>query len=253
MTPEKFNPIAQLPTLPGAEIANDDLQTSIIDATYPPIDAPKDKMKPQIEIRVKPAQSTETTDDAGLTTETRRLMLVRITILISLIVLVFAGILLTLQLVPKIMSGIPDFNQSFTYLFTDKHSTSSTSTKNTIPTYVPLVASSTPIVTTYVPPVVTQEPTVSEPILTNPKTPAKIVANIISNNTYGNQTVVRFNTQNIGGSTSGVWSFSASLPSTVNPHYYSVAQSPLTSKSGIINTLTFTTDIDLPITITIYQ
>lgn len=244
MASEKFNPIAKLPILPGSEIANDDLQTSIIDATYPPIDGPNEKMKPQIEVRVKPAKSTESTDRSGQIPGSKRLAMIRLTILISLIVLVLAGILLTLQLVPKVMSSLPNVSQSFAYLFNSKKSTTATSTQ-----YVALVPmKETPAAKTPAP--IVKSPT---PAVVKTESPAKLVANIVSTTAVGNRVQVVFDIQNVGGKTSGAWSFSATLPSQINPKYYSVLQSPLLPQSGVINTLTFTADQDLPIQISINQ
>lgn len=257
MPKEKFNPIANLPELPGAEIVNGD-DNPTLTSKYPPTEVPEKEnaKQPQIEIRLKPAMSENEVKEKIEEKESNRLTLIRSTILVSLIVLVIIGIFLTVQVVPRIISNIPTFSQSFSYLFVSKNTATSTANKNSnqVPAYVPLVVTSTPTNSTPTNPIV-------NPVFSNPitkvaqKTPAKLIANLISTNTFGYQTVVKFNIKNIGGSTSGTWSFSATLPSNINPVYYSTVQNPLTSQSGVINTLTFTQDqyINSPVLISIYQ
>lgn len=242
MNNEKFNPIAKLPTLPGAKIASDELETNVIDSTYPPVKNTEQKIeKPQIEIRIKPAVTEEKVDE---TTEEKRITLVRVTILISLIVLVFAGILLTLQLVPKIMGGVSHLSQPFSSLFVSKNQTTSTSTKPTnVPAYIPLVSNTTEVTPIVVNVVASTTTTTRQPtIISQPKAPAKLLVTIISTVFNGYQTVVKFNVQNVGGTTSNPWSFSATLPSSITPTYYSVQQAPITAKGGVIFTLGFTAD-----------
>lgn len=254
MPKDKFNPIAQLPILPGTEIASDEKQTNIIDSTYPPIDTPTGEIKkPQIEIRIKPS---EVEDPMDQTKEGKRLTAVRLTILISLIVLVFAGILLTFQLVPKLMSSFSGANQPLGMLIT------STSTNQQVPATIPLVVAPTLSIPTAavtvspMKPAITTSPVIAPiAIATQPKTPAKIIANLISTDIVGNQALVKFNVQNIGGTTSGSWSFAVNLPSNITPKYYSQTQSPLTPGSGVINTLAFSADqyLELPALVAIYQ
>jgi hypothetical protein len=238
MPKEKFNPIAELPLLPGVDIANDEVVTNIIDATYPPIDGPnKNTVNPQIEIRLKEEKLEETTTEKE---NGKRLVIVRTIILICLIVLVFIGIFLTLSFVPKMASNISNFSKSlFVSQKTAGPSTTSTSTQTST---IPLVATST-----------TQ--TIATISTTTPqqKTPAKLVATILSTNAIGNQVIVKFNIQNIGGTTSGKWSFVATLPSNATPKYYSVTQAPLTPQSGVIYTLGFNANQDLPVQIVVSQ
>jgi hypothetical protein len=128
---------------------------------------------------------------------------------------------------------------NFSKHFSTNPSTTSTSTQTTT---IPLVATST-------------QQTVATISTTAPqqKTPAKLVATILSTNAIDNQVIVKFNIQNIGGTTSGKWSFVATLPSNITPKYYSVTQAPLTPQSGVIYTLNFTADTDLPVQITIFN
>jgi hypothetical protein len=234
MPKEKFNPIAELPLLPGAEIADDEKQTNIIDSTYPPIEHPdKDSEKLLIGNLLK--------NDAGVTLNkldtkkesSRHLVIVRATILACLIAVVIFGIFLTLKFVPKIAGNMSNFSQSFSSLIVPNKTIGpvSTSTPNQIPAYIPPTATSTT------------------------KTPAKLAVNILSTNIINNRTTVVFNVQNIGGTTSGIWSFSATLPSNATPKYYSVVQNALTPQSGVIYTLEFTADqyTNTPIQITIYN
>lgn len=264
MPNEKFNPIAQLPILPGITIASDevaaDIKADVVDSTYPPLEPlNKEDKRPQIEIRIKPPTEEELQDD---TPEKKHLMMVRAAIFLSIVLIVFIGIFLTLTTVPKIFSNASDFSKSFSSLFISKKIATTTNVSNQAPVYIPLIATSTPtaIVVTSNPIVtkpITVQPVVETPSATTyqPKSPAKIISNIISTNIIGNRTIVKFNVQNVGETTSGVWSFAATLPSSATPKYYSVAQRALTPKSGVVYTLGFTQDqyTNTPVQITIYQ
>ena len=247
MKDEKFNPIANLPpTLPGAEIV-DDVEPYTVDPKIQPTETKEAEHKsPQIEIRMKPPAAEEEEDQ---TVEGKRLTIIRIAVLVSLIVLVLAGILLTIAVVPKIMSGVSNFNRSISAFLTPQNKTTSTTvTSNKVPAYIPLVATSTissnkPVVTTS---------TSTEKIA---KTPASLVSSIVSTNSVYGRTTIKFNIQNVGDSTSGRWSFSVKLPSSVTPVYYSAEQSALAPQSGVIYTLGFTPDQynNSAVQITIYK
>ena len=262
MTDEKFNPIANLPHLPGAEIVDDNTETNIIDSTYPPIDGPnKDMIKAKIESTSKTLISDSDIPDQR-PPKTTNLLVTRIVISIVLIALIFGGILLILQITPSVVNFFGGATKSITSLFV------SNKTNTKIPTTIALVATSTPVNTTpattattkaTTTPVVATQPATSTPINTSvsntvarPKTPAKLIAAVMSTDQVGGRTILKFNVQNTGGTASGPWSFSVNLPSTQTPVYTSVQQASLTQYSGVINTLEFTADQDYPISITLY-
>jgi|GEM_PF-4952961 len=277
MPKEKFNPIAQIPNLPGAtiqdlsDIMNKDMESHTPPPKYPPTEVFNNTSdKPMIEIRLKkldqsdPEAPKEPTKDEKKAEES--IGITRIVIFIILIVLIFAGIYFTLRIVPALIGKISNSSQSFTSLFISKNTaTPVTNSENEVPATVPVntyVATSTAIVpaatstTSYKPAVAAgngysgQNPT----NYTQPKTPARIVSSVISATPYGNRTIVRFNIQNVGGTTSGAWSFSVALPSSVTPVYYSQIQNALTPQSGVIYTLQFTQDqyANAPIQVTIH-
>ena len=234
MTDEKFNPIANLPHLPGAEIVDDNTETNIIDSTYPPIDGPnKDMIKAKIESTSKTLISDSDIPDQR-PPKTTNLLVTRIVISIVLIALIFGGILLILQITPSVVNFFGGATKSITSLFV------SNKTNTKIPTTIALVATSTPVNTS-----------VSNTVA-RPKTPAKLIAAVMSTDQVGGRTILKFNVQNTGGTASGPWSFSVNLPSTQTPVYTSVQQASLTQYSGVINTLEFTADQDYPISITLY-
>lgn len=262
MTDEKFNPIANLPNLPGAEIVDDETETNIIDSTYPPIDGPnKDMIKPKIESVSKTLIENSDTPNQQPSKNTN-LFVTRIVISVILIALIFGGILLILQVTPPIVNFFGGATKSISYLFV------SNKTNTKIPTTIALVATSTPVNNTSVAtdttkatttPAVTTQPATSTPVTTTtpntvarPKTPAKLIAAVMSIDQVGNRTILKFNVQNTGGTPSGPWSFSVNLPSTQTPVYNSVQQASLTQYSGVINTLEFSADQDYPISITLY-
>ena len=85
--------------------------------------------------------------------------------------------------------------------------------------------------------------TTSKPVYTNaysPSLPADLYVHIVSEyvDQYGNGTVT-FNVQNIGGTTSGTYYFSAVMPTSTMTPYTSVLQAPLTPGSYISDTLHF--------------
>lgn len=250
---EKFNPIAKLPILPGTEAASDDDVTNVIDSTYPPIPAEKiseiekELKKPKIEIRVKPSEPAKVIVKEE---EKDQLFSVRVIILVCLVALVIFGIFLTLTIVPKIFKNVTNFSQSFGSLFMSNKVATTTNVTPAVTATIPIVSTPTPSPTapTYNQP--TPTPTNNAPVNS---APAKIVSNLISTQAIGNRIIARFNVQNIGGTTSGTWSFTATLPSSITPTYHSVAQNPLAPKSGVIYTLTFTATEDLPIQISILQ
>jgi cytoskeletal protein RodZ len=238
MPKEKFNPIAQLPILPGTEVASDEAQSNVIDSTYPaPEPLVRDTQKPKIEARFK----TPVPDEIVIEKESgKNLTVTRTIILFSLIVLVVLGILLTLNFVPRIANSniISSLGNSFSSIFISKEVHNSTTTSTATTETTPTASTST------------HQATASQPA-----TPANLTVSILSTNIVGSQTMVRFNVQNIGGSTSGPWSFSATLPSRETPKYYSEAQAPLTPQSGVIFTLGFIADQypNTPVQVTLYN
>ena len=238
MPKDKFNPIAQLPILPGTEVASDEAQSNIIDSTYPaPGPSIEDIKKPKIEVRLK----TPMPDEVVVEKESgKNLIAVRTIVMFCLIVLVVLGILLTLNFVPRIANSniISSLGNSFSSIFISKevHNATTTSTATTATN-------------------ATTATTAHQATASQPATPANLTVSILSTNIVGNQTMVRFNVQNIGGSTSGPWSFSATLPSNETPKYYSEAQAPLTPQSGVIFTLGFIADQypNTPVQVTLYN
>lgn len=234
MPKEKFNPIAKLPTLPGEDAANDELRSNTTDSTYPPTEPLNNEIKKtQLEINSKPIKSDEAENEKN---KKRHLAVIRITIIVLLAILIFLGILLTLRVVPKIISNVPNFGQTFRSLFvSDVSNISNISDSDTTQTSLPAATSTPPLsnaVSTSTYPTATYQP----------KTPARLLVGILSTNTFGNRTFVRFNVQNVGGTPSGTWSFSANLPSSETPTYYSNIQNSIAPQNGIIYTLGFIAD-----------
>lgn len=245
MAKERFNPIAELPNLPGAEIANDEEMANIIDSTYPPVGpSNKEAAKRQAEDNPKPTELDEVIADKK---ENEHLMAVRIFLLIGFILFVFLCIFLTLNYMPKIADNVSNFSKSVTSIFSSKK-------KAAAPANIPLVATST-LGTVAVTPTATtntQPATTTLVVVSKPKAPARLLVGILSTYAVGNRTFVRFNVQNIGESASGPWSFSAILPSAETPNYHSQTQASITPKSGIVYTLGFNANQDLPVHITLY-
>lgn len=236
MPKEKFNPIAEFPILPGAEIASDEKQSNIIDATYPPIEPLKNKSKlPNLEMYIKEKKPEKMVIE---NINKNKLFVIRAVIVTILVVLILVGIFLTLNFIPRIASNVSDYSKSLATIFVSTNK--ATTTASTTPTKKVATTSKAKTVVTTPTKIIQQ------------KTPAKLVVNILSTEAIGNRVIVRFNVQNIGGTTSGKWSFSAKLPSTFTPNYYSVVQNSITPQSGIIYTLGFDADQDLPVLITLY-
>jgi hypothetical protein len=241
----KFNPIVQLPMLPGAEVASEEAVANLVDSTYPP-------KAPHISVHLKGARRPEPEEVIVEKEEGKNMTVIRAVILVGLIVLVIFGIFLTLNLVPKLASSVSGFSKAFTSIFvSNKPATPATTGTSTqaVATAQPAATSTAQTVATV--PVANQS-TATQPATAPVKTPAKIVPNILATNAIGNRVTVVFNIQNNGGTTSGPWSFSATLPSSQTPTYYSVAQAPLAPKSGVIYTLGFNASQDLPVQIAVY-
>jgi hypothetical protein len=260
MNDKKFNPIVQLPTLPGAEIAQD-FAPHTPPEKYPPTEVTnKNGDKPRVEIRMKPAESKEPEELQDQNTESKRLTLIRAVILVCLIVLILAGILLTIQVVPQIISKVSNIGGTFNYLFVSKK----TNTANNTPSSISLVATTTPNQNNIFSTTTSANTSAINNVSNNNnnnnqvdaqnaavKTPAKLIAMVMSTEIVGNRTYVKFNVQNVGGTTSGKWSFTAKLPSSATPVYYSQIQNPLSPFSGIFFTMGFVDDRDTPVEITI--
>jgi hypothetical protein len=260
MPKEKFNPIAELPILPGAEIVDDEKETNLIDSTYPSTEPlNKDTKKPQIEIRLKPEDPDEAVIYPKETKASKNIIGVRLIVLGCLILLVLLGIFATISFMPKLASNVSNFSKSFTSIFASKKTPSPTLTSTSTPAepvaVIPLVATTTPKVIQTLPTVTNQPNSASPVISAQPKYPSKLVATILSTNIVYGRTIVRFNIQNVGGTTSGSWSFAATLPSNITPVYYSVVQAPLAPQSGVIYTLGFTANqySNFPIQINIFR
>ena len=265
MTKEKFNPIAQLPILPGAPKPSDELKADIeadaVDATYPsiePIDS--DVKKRKIEIRLKPEEEFD--EQKFDEQENTKLITVRILILVALVVLIFSGIFLTLTMVPKIATNMSNFSRSIGSLFNPKPTiTSTTGKSNQAVGYIPLIPSTTAqmtattSVTSAIPAIANSTSTVNEQNLITGKTATAFNVKLLSSYNIGTRNVVRFLIQNIDDQTSPAWSFIATLPSSYTPTYRSQIQKPLSPKSGTVFTLEFTANqsANLPIQISIVQ
>lgn len=242
MNPRKFNPIDPL-TLPGADVVKD-LEAHATASKYPPTEvADKIENKPQIEISLKPAAIDEEEEYTPEQKESHRVTLVRAVILIALIILVFVGILLTLQVVPKVLSKLPNFGQAFNYVFVSKNSTTTPATTTISAT--PIKNAGATVTAT----------TSAQTTPSAKRAPDHILGVVMSTNYIGNQTIVKFNIQNVGETTSGTWSFSVRTAENPTPVYYSTAQNPLTPKSGSFYTLSFPTTqySDLPVIISIFN
>jgi hypothetical protein len=245
MAKDKFNPIGQLPILPGAEATNQETAVNLVDSTYPP-------KAPHIEVHLKGTRRPEPEEVIIEKEESKNLTVIRAVILVGLIILVIFGIFLTLNLVPKLAGSVSGFSKAFTSIFVSNK----TATPATTSTSTQAVATVQPVATSTVQTVATipmaNQSTATQPTAAPAKTPAKLVSNILATNAVGNRVTVVFNIQNNGGTTSGPWSFSATLPSSQTPTYYSVTQAPLTPQSGVIYTLGFNANQDLPIQVAVY-
>lgn len=101
-------------------------------------------------------------------------------------------------------------------------------------TVTPRVSTTTPVTTTK--PVDTATPT--NPVVRGPANlSVRIIA--VSVDAYGNG-IATFDISNTGGTSTGVWYFTANLPTQSPYTYASPAQSPLAPGSHIVNTLNFT-------------
>lgn len=98
----------------------------------------------------------------------------------------------------------------------------------------------TPRVSTAITPVTTK-PADTTPATTPVHTPANLSVRIIavSVDAYGNG-IATFDISNTGGTSTGVWYFTANLPTRSPYTYASPAQAPLAPGSHIVNTLNFT-------------
>jgi hypothetical protein len=229
MAEERFNPIAKLPTLPGGEIVNDEIESNIIDSTYPP-------KQPPVEAHTEKASDKLAKEEA----KNKRLMIIRTVILIGLVAFIFLGIFITLNYLPRIAGNASNFSKSFASIFVSKKTPSPALTSTSTPTQtktlvaVPQTATSTALATIATPRTASYSKSYSKP--------ARLVVGVLSTNTIGDKTFVRFNVQNVGNAPSGQWSFSATLPANTAPTYYSGVQNSIGGQSGIIYTLAFYTD-----------
>ena len=240
MPKDKFNPIDELPILTGAKIANDEEQSNIIDATYPPIEPLKENsLLPQLEMYRKEKKPEKAVIENS---DRKKLFAIRTVIVVILITIILLGMFLTLNFVPRIADNVSNYSKSFYSIFV--------TTKN-----VTQIASTTPIKKSQ-PVNVVATPTPTPSPTSTPKTsvasPAKLIVGILSTDAIDNRVIIRFNVQNVGGTASGKWSFSVKLPSNSTPNYYSVVQNSIAPQNGIIYTLGFDADQDLPPQITLH-
>ncbi len=220
MTDQKFNPIADanLPPLPGQDVTYDavkeNTQTAPTDATSEPI-ASTPKIQKEIIFQTEEPKVVENNDQ-------RKAFLQKVAIFFILLVIII-GIILIVQTLPKLINSTQSIisKNSTTTSATTQNTSAKTASTTLSQTAIPQVTTTTK----------TQYPS------TNLK--SDLAVKIFAVNNVGGRVDVHFNVENIGGSTSGPWTFSATLPSTVTPIYYSEVQTALSSKSGVVYTLGF--------------
>jgi hypothetical protein len=219
MADKKFNPIAQLPTLPGSEVASDELQSKIIKSSQTHTEKVSEK-------KVEKDNENE---------KNIRASIIKGLLLAGIIGIIILGIFLTLNFIPKIASNASNLSKSFSSIFTPKE------------TPAPVVTTSTSTPSR----AVSTSTRVTSGVIA--KGPAKLSVNLMTRQVINGQTILKFYIQNDGGMESGPWSFSATLVSNVTPMYHSPMQTSLAPGSGMIYTLQLFDNLYTPIQIVTYS
>ena len=258
MTPKKFNPLTDLPSSSDQkptpdEVPEKDMELNIDPGTYeeipPTMDTPatasvtitpEPRPETMLENRLILEAEQKKAEEERKAREEKQKKDRERTLIENIIVGIIVGLLFVIAIVA--LRFLPTFLGSISSLFANRNNTVATST---------VATSTTETRTAYVVPVQTTKPAAtstsyitynSTTTPTNTSTGrADLSVKIVSVNTFAGRTSVRFNVQNIGGTTSGAWTFSVTLPSTADPIYYSIIQAPITPLSGVIYTLGFDT------------